>query len=542
MPRSAKDIQLLELKDTIAKLNETLEVQTKTMESLQQTIEELRLQLNNKQTEVDYLKSKLFGSSSEKRNLQIPGQMTLFEETEDDRIPAIIEPEVIEVKAYKKERKPKATYEEMFDNLPRREVLLDTLTDEQKLCPECGTQMVPIGKELQRTELVFHPATLERVDYMATTYECPACKDSLEPHFVKDEGPKPLVPHSYVSPGLAAHVMYGKFINALPYYRQEKDFENQFGISIGRGTMAHWTIYCATHYFSPMIEYFHRCLVKRKYVAADETPIQVLKEPDKRPQSKSYVWLFRSSDDGLAPIVVYQYHATRNGDAAAEFFKDSAKGTYINVDGYAGYNKLKDFKRCCCYAHIRRYFLEAIAKGKETDYTDPAVQGFLYCNKLFEYERNYRERGLSYKQIQNRRLKDQKPIVEAFSAWIDRQKAPKGGRLARALTYARNQKQYMATYLDDAHCSLSNNLSENAIRPITVGRRNWLFCDTQDGANASMMVYSLLETARANGLNPKKYLEYLLDARPEAEMSDEQLEALAPWSAKVQDCCVNKAE
>lgn len=542
MPRSAKDIQLLELRDTIAKLNETLTVQTKTMESLQQTIEELRLQLNNKQAEVDYLKSKLFGSSSEKRSLQVPGQMTLFEETEDDRIPEIIEPEVIEVKAYKKERKPKATYEEMFDNLPRREVLLDTLTDEQKLCPECGTQMVPIGKELQRTELVFHPATLERVDYMATTYECPACKDSLEPHFVKDEGPKPLVPHSYVSPGLAAHVMYGKFINALPYYRQEKDFENQFGISIGRGTMAHWTIYCATHYFSPMIEYFHRCLVKRKYVAADETPIQVLKEPDKRPQSKSYVWLFRSDDDGLAPIVVYQYHATRNGDAAAEFFKDSAKGTYINVDGYAGYNKLKDFKRCCCYAHIRRYFLEAIAKGKETDYTDPAVQGFLYCNKLFEYERNYRERGLSYKQIKNRRLKDQKPIVEAFSAWIDRQKAPKGGRLARALTYVRNQKQYMATYLDDSHCSLSNNLSENAIRPITVGRRNWLFCDTQDGANASMMVYSLLETARANGLNPKKYLEYLLDARPKAGISDKQLEALAPWSAKVQDCCANKAE
>lgn len=542
MPLSAKDIQLLELRDTIAKLNETLTVQTKTMESLQQTIEELRLQLNNKQAEVDYLKSKLFGSSSEKRSLQVPGQMTLFEETEDDRIPEIIEPEVIEVKAYKKERKPKATYEEMFDNLPRREVLLDTLTDEQKLCPECGTQMVPIGKELQRTELVFHPATLERVDYMATTYECPACKDSLEPHFVKDEGPKPLVPHSYVSPGLAAHVMYGKFINALPYYRQEKDFENQFGISIGRGTMAHWTIYCATHYFSPMIEYFHRCLVKRKYVAADETPIQVLKEPDKRPQSKSYVWLFRSGDDGLAPIVVYQYHATRNGDAAAEFFKDSAKGTYINVDGYAGYNKLKDFKRCCCYAHIRRYFLEAIAKGKETDYTDPAVQGFLYCNKLFEYERNYRERGLSYKQIKNRRLKDQKPIVEAFSAWIDRQKAPKGGRLARALTYVRNQKQYMATYLDDSHCSLSNNLSENAIRPITVGRRNWLFCDTQDGANASMMVYSLLETARANGLNPKKYLEYLLDARPKAGISDKQLEALAPWSAKVQDCCANKAE
>ena len=251
--------------------------------------------------------------------------------------------------------------------------------------------------------------------------------------------------------------------------------------------------------------------------------------------------LFRSGDDGLNPIIVYQYHPTRNGDAAAKFFAGSDPGTYINVDGYAGYNKLKDFKRCCCYAHIRRYFMEAIPKGKETDYTDLAVQGFLYCNKLFEYERSYREKGLSYKQIYNRRLKDQKPVVEAFLAWINKQKAPNGSRLARALTYARNQQNYMMTYLEDGHCSISNNLSENSIRPVTVGRRNWLFCDSTDGADASMMVYSLLETARANGLNPQKYLEYLLEARPGESMSDEELENMSPWNPKVQELCVNKS-
>ena len=469
--------------------------------------------------------------------------MNLFEtEPEDDRIPEIIEPEIIDVAAHKRERKPKATYEEMFDNLPRREVILDTLTDEEKNCPLCGTQMVPIGTEVARTELVFHPAVLERVDYIATTYGCPACKDSLEPRFIKEQPKEPLVPHSYVSSGLAAHVMYGKFINALPFYRQEKDFENQFGVKISRGTMARWTIYCAEHYFTPMIDHFHRLLTKRKYVAADETPIQVLKEADRRPQTKSYVWLFRSGDDGQSPIIIYQYHPTRNGDAAAKFFEESEPGTYIIADGYAGYNKLKDFKRCCCYAHIRRYFWEAISKGREKDYTDPAVQGFLYCNKLFEYERSYREKGLSYKQIYNRRLRDQKPVVEAFLAWINKQNAPNGTRLARALTYARNQQNYMVTYLEDAHCSISNNLSENSIRPVTVGRRNWLFCDSTDGADASMMVYSLLETARANGLNPQKYLEYLLEARPNEEMSDEQLETMAPWSPMVQECCVNKDE
>ena len=268
----------------------------------------------------------------------------------------------------------------------------------------------------------------------------------------------------------------------------------------------------------------------------------MLKEADRRPQSKSYVWLFRSGDDGEHPIIIYQYHPTRNGDAAAEFFRDSEAGTYIIVDGYAGYNKLKSFKRCCCYAHIRRYFREAIPKGKEKDFTDPAVQGVLYCNKLFEYERSYREKGLSYKQIYNRRLRDEKPVVEAFMAWIDKQVPVNGSRFARAVTYASNQKPYMMTYLEDGHCSLSNNMSENSIRPVTVGRRNWLFCDTADGADASMVLYSLLETARANGLNPQKYLEYLLEARPRADMSDAELERFAPWSDLVQECCVNRSK
>lgn len=543
MPQSAKDIQLLELKDTISQLNELIHTQTETMSSLQKTIEDLHQQLSNKQAELDYCKAKLYGASSERFQPPFPGQMNLFEtEPVDDRIPELIESEVIEVTAHKRERKPKATYEELFANLPSRQVTVDTLSEKEKLCPECGTQMIPIGTEVIRTEILFHPASLERVEYLATTYECPECKDSLEPQFIKDEGVLALVPHSYVSSGLAAHVMYAKFINALPFYRQEKDFENQFSVKISRGTMAHWTIFCAQSYFAPMLDYFHRLLVKRQFVAADETPIQVLKEKDRRPQSKSYVWLFRSGDDGLPPIIVYQYHPTRNGDAAAQFFQDASSGTYIMVDGYAGYNKLKRFRRCSCYAHIRRYFIEAIPKGHEKDFTDPAVQGMLYCNKLFEYERSYREKRFSYKQIYKRRLKDQKPVVEAFLAWVDKQNVSKGSRLERAITYVKNQRSYMMTYLEDGRCSISNNMSENSIRPVTVGRRNWLFCDTTDGADASMMVYSLLETARANGLNPQKYLEYLLEARPGKDMSDEELDALAPWNATVQACCVNKSE
>ena len=285
--------------------------------------------------------------------------------------------------------------------------------------------------------------------------------------------------------------------------------------------------------------YWHRCLSKRRFIGEDETPIQVLKESDKRPQSKSYVWLFRSGDDGGTAIIIYKYHPTRNGEAAAEFFKDNPDDSYLIADGFARYNKLKRFRRCCCYAHLRRYFIEAIPKGHEKDFTDPGVQGMLYCNKLFEYERTYREKGLSYKQIHNRRQRDQKPVVEAFLSWINKQNPSKGSRLDRAITYAKNQAPYMTTYLEDSHCELSNNLSENSIRPITVGRRNWLFCDTTDGANASMSVYSLLETARANGLNPYKYMEYILEARPDERMTDKELEALSPWNENIKKLCEN---
>lgn len=392
MSESAKDIQLLKLKDTIAQLNNLIKNQSEIMAGLQKTIDNLRLELSNKQSELDYCKAKLFGASSEKSKTPFTGQLNLFGDMEDDRTPELIEAEDIEVTAHKRTRKKKATYEELFGSLTVRQVKQDNLKPEELICTNCGDKMAAIGTEVVRTEVIFHPETLERVEYIATTYECPSCKLTENPYFIKDNDAKPLVPHSYVSASLATHMMYSKFINAMPYHRQEKDFFTQYGIKISRGTMAHWTIFCAKNYFAPMLDYFHRCLSKRKYLCADEAPIQVLKEKDRRPQTKSYIWLFRSGDDGMAPIIIYKYHPTRNGDAAADFLKNNPDGSYIMADGYAGYNKLKDFNRCCCYAHIRRYFIEAIPKGHKKDFTNPAVQGMLYCNKLFEYERSYREK------------------------------------------------------------------------------------------------------------------------------------------------------
>lgn len=224
MSESAKDIQLLELKDTITQLNNLIKNQSEIMAGLQKTIDNLRLELSNKQSELDYCKAKLFGASSEKSKTPFPGQLNLFGDMEDDRTPELIEAEDIEVTAHKRTRKKKATYEEMFGSLSVRQVKLDNLKAEQLICPNCGDKMTAIGTEVVRTEVVFHPATLERVEYIATTYECPLCKLTENPYFIKDNDAKPLVPHSYVSASLVTHVMYSKFINAMPYHRQEKDF------------------------------------------------------------------------------------------------------------------------------------------------------------------------------------------------------------------------------------------------------------------------------------------------------------------------------
>ena len=545
MPSGVKDIQLLELKDTILQLNNTIREQSSLIENLQKLLEERNAAdakkdqiISNLEAQLEFLKQKLFGSTSESRKTQCPGQLSIFDlfEGEEEQPAVEIEPEIIEVKAYKKERKPKATYDEMFADLPTTQITVDTLTEEQKTCSVCGTEMVPIGHEVIRTEIRYTEPKLERIEYIATTYECPKCKDTDEPQFVKDEGLPALIPGSYVSSGLAAHVMYAKYVLGMPLYRLEKDFA-RLGARISRTSMAGWIIYCSENYLQPIYRRLHRLLLKRRYLMADETPIQVLKEPDRRPQSKSYVWLVRTGEDGEVPIVLYHYTPTRAGKNAEAFLKDAEDGFYIMVDGYKGYNKLKKAKRCCCWAHIRRYLLQAIPKGHEREYSEPAVQGYMYCNKLFEYERHYREQGLSFEQIYNRRLKDEKPVIEAFLAWADRQHPQSGDRIIKALNYINGCRPYMMTYLEDAHCSLSNNLSENSIRPVVLGRKNWLFSDTQDGASASMTVFSIVETAKANGLDPQKYLLFLLDQRPGIEMTDNELDQLMPWSEAAKVAC-----
>lgn len=533
MADNRRDLQLTELKDMILQLNTTIQM-------LNDTISRQQTENDSLKVELAWFRQKLFGSSSEKRTLDTEGQMSLFGRIPEEEKPVeLIEPEIVSLP--KKPRKAKPSLEKQFQGIPTRQIIVDTLTDEEKTCLICGTQMVSIGTELIRSEIVYTPPKLERVEYIATTYACPTCKDSEEPQFIKDNGKPTLLAGSYVSESLLAYILYRKYGLYIPLYRQEQDFV-QMGAPIGRTSMAHWIITAGQLYLQVMYDYFHQELLKRRFLMMDETPIQVLKEEDRKAQTKSYLWVVRTGEDRLPPIVLYRYTPTRAGENAKQFLNGIAPGFYLMADGYQGYNKVMETNRCCCFAHIRRYLLEAIPKGQEKDYSHPAVQGVLYCNKLFEYERTYKEKGLSYKQVEQRRLKDQKPILEGFLVWLEQVTPGSNSKLKKAVTYILNRKDILMTYLEDGRCSLSNNLSENAIRPVTVGRKNWLFSDTPAGATANALYLTIVEMAKAYGLNLYEYLKFLLEQRPNRKMSEEELSKLAPWNEEVQKLCKNKME
>lgn len=533
---SAKDIQLRELKDTIAQLNTTIASQNQLIVSLQTALtskdEAYNHQITVLNEQIAYLTQKLFGSSSEKRN-DFEGQLSLFDEAEN--VTSEEDMSTLETIVKSHTRRSKKTLTEKLKGIPVEQVIHD-IPEKDRICDICGSYLEEIGREIVRRELEYIPAKVKVIEHVSVHYGCPACKSEDESFIIKASVPKALMKHSIASESSVAWTMYQKYANGLPLYRQEKDWL-QYGIELSRAQMANWIIYCAKNYFKPVYDHLHRELLKRQFLMADETTVQVLKETDRAPQNKSYMWLFRSGEDGLPTIILYGYTQTRGGYNAGEFLK-GFRG-YLETDGYQGYNKVSGIKRCCCWAHVRRYFIEAIPKGKEYDYSNPAVQGVSFCNELFKYEDKYKKQGLSYQQRGLMRLEQEKPVLDAFWSWLDNQHPVRNSRMDKAVNYVRNRKQFLETYLEDGRCSFSNNLSENAIRPFTVGRKNWLFSESQAGAEASAIVYSMVEMAKAHNLNTYKYLKFLLDNRPNTDMTDEQLSAVMPWQHGVIETCHN---
>ncbi|MDR2903377.1 MAG: IS66 family transposase [Clostridiales bacterium] len=539
MAANEKDSRIITQKDTIIQLKETVRSQNELIDSLRTSVDSCNATIANLNEQVAYLTKKLFGTSSEKRGI-CAGQLNLFDEVEQEA--AAIDLPIPEVPAAKPVRKSRRTAADTFKGIPVRKEII-TLSDAEKFCPDCETPLERIGEELVRKEFRFTPAKGEIVAFYTETYKCPECTNGNTPEksyeFVKSKAPDPLIPHSYASASAVAWAVYQKYANAMPLYRQEKDWR-QLGADLSRATLANWIIFCAETYFAPMYEFFHRLQLKRKFLMADETRVQVLKEKGRSAESDSYMWLLRTGEDGLPPILIYRYTQTR----ARYNVKELLTGFegYLQTDGYQGYNDLPGIKRCCCWAHVRRYFLDAVPKGKEYDYSNPAVQGVQFCGKLFEHERFCKEKQYTYEQRHEYRNQKSKPLLAAFFAWLEAQNPVRGSRFDKAVTYAKNRKEYLVTFLEDGRCSLSNNLSENAIRPFTIGRKNWLFSDSAKGAYASAVVYTMVEMAKAHTLNIFKYLNYLLEQRLNIDMPDAVLETLAPWCCDVIDRCANYLE
>ena len=417
MARDTKELQFRELKDTISQLNITIVAQTQLIASLQKSLDaanereaEQSKQLAAFKEQIDFLTKKLFRTSSERRMDDVEGQLHLFNEAETLQKEVVMIPDIEStVKAHT--RKAKTTLEEKIKEIPVEEILVD-LSEEEKICPQCNTQLKLIGRETIRHEIEYIPAQVKVKKYVSLHYGCPECKETEEPYIIKAKTEqKPLMKHSLASSSSVAWTMYQKYANGMPLYRQEKDWK-QYGIELSRSTLANWIIYNASQYLDPLYEYFHRCLLKRKFLMADETTIQVLDEPGRRPQSKSYMWLYRTGEDGNPTIILYGYSETRSGDNAKAFLK-GFQG-YLACDGYQGYNKVPNMKRCSCWAHVRRYLIDAVPKGKEYDYSNPAVQGVQYCNKLFEYEDWINKKNVSFEERKVLRLQKEKPILEAF--------------------------------------------------------------------------------------------------------------------------------
>ena len=502
------------------------------IEHLENTIKDLQNQVNNLTEMVMLLRKGKFGPSSEKTPKQVDGQLSLFNEAELEADTAISEPIKKTVKGYVRTNS-RTKREELIKDLPVREILCETDPNEL-FCGQCTTALRPIGKEVVREELEYIPAKLQVVRYVRMAYECPKCKHSNHPYIIKALTPTSLMNHSLASPSSVANVMYQKYVNSVPLYRQEKDWE-QLGISLSRATMANWVIRCSEDYLKPVVEHMRKQLLSRDIIHCDETPVQVLKEEGKKPQTKSYMWLYRTGIDDEKPVVLYDYQPSRNGDHAVTFLKDF-KG-YVHSDGYSGYNKLTGIIRCGCWAHLRRKFIEAIPQRKSTEGLTNAEIGRNYCDQLFMIERDLK--GLSPEERKIKRLELEKPVLEAFWCWLENLEVLKGSALGKAVTYALNQRKYMENYLLDGRCCISNNAAENAIRPFTVGRKNWLFADTPKGASASAAVYSIVETAKANGINVYTYLHYLLLYMPDTDWRNhpEELDHLMPWAAAVQAEC-----
>ena len=475
---------------------------------------------------------KQFGASSEKSEDSLVEQLSfLFNEAEVFSAADKEEAEnVTVVAAHKRHKKHEYTLDSIPEDIETKQVE-HRLEGEDLVCPQCSDTMTEIGKEVVRT-LEIIPAQMVVREDIYYTYACKNCSENAdegcETPVVKAPREKNIIPGSFATPEAIAHIMTQKFVMGSPLYRQEQEI-NRKGIHLSRQTMSNWILKATEDYLAPVYEQLHKELLKRDVLHADETTLQVLHEPGKKPQSDSYMWLYRTSGDTDKPIVLYEYQPGRGAKHPKEFLS-GYKG-YLHTDGYAGYHDLgKDITVVGCWAHARRKFDEAVKslpKGKAKG--SSASQGLTYCNLLFGIEQEIADK--TAEERYDERLKQAKPVLDAMFAWANSRTAAPKSALGKAFHYLKEQWPYLTNYLKDGSLEISNNRAERSIKPFVIDRKNFLFANTPKGATGSAVMFSLIQTAIENGLDPYNYLTWLLRTANNADLTDAQaVQNLLPWN------------
>lgn len=530
--------ELLMLRALAAKQAQELEASKRIIAERDEKIRKQNIQIDNMIQALLHARKKLFGPSTEVT--QTDGQLSLFESVQELAEQLNLSKEKITVKPYTRTARKPGVRKEMLAGFPQ-EVEEYVLPAEEK-CSVCGGEMKVTGKKVVRTEVEFQPAKLIVKQIIQQVAKCVNCGTEDSPnekcHFQKAAVPVPPLAHSISTPSLIAQVMYQKFALGLPLSRQEKDWY-RLGLVLSRSNMANWVIRCSEEWFEPVYWRIHEKLLECDLIHMDETRIQCNKEEGKLPSSESFIWVMRSAASEDIQAAFFFYSRSRGGENARKLLKDF--NGYLITDAYAGYDTVPDIKRVLCWSHARRYLIESIpldSKGKEIP-GSKGTEGREYINLLFKVEEEIK--NLPYEEKKQKRQDASKPILDAFWTWVEKTSAmyTTNEKLTQALGYCQNQRKYLETFLEDGRIPLSNNYCEANIKPFATARRAWLFADTPKGAFANGVLYTLVESARANDLDVYEYLKHLLTEMPNNHHLENPsvIDRLLPWSKELPEQC-----
>jgi len=500
---------------------------------LKHKIEEQDVKLKAYEEQIRLLTHQKFGVSSEKA---IDGQISLFNEAEKESAKKMDEPDFEEI-TYNR-RKGRSKTRKKYEDLEVEEIIYD-LTDAEKICPKCSSELHHMKYET-RKEFKYIPATLKIVHHKKQVCACRNCDTHGEAGtIISAKLDNPVLAGSLVSPSLLAILMDMKYNKMMPLYRQEKAFE-ELGIDLPRQNMASWIIKGSEKYLKPLFDRLHFYLLKEDIIQADETVLNVLDEKDNK---NNYMWLYTSAERGEKQISLYDYQKSRSGKHARNFL--NGFNGFLQTDGYAAYNKINGTTSVGCLAHARRKYTDALkALPKDADVSSTkAKQAIKFISKVYDLETDYKD--LSNDERYENRLIQTKPIIDEFHAWllIEKNRTLPKSLIGKAISYSLKQWNKLIAFLDDGRLSPDNNKSERAIKPFVLGRKNFLFSKSPKGATASGIAYSIVETAKSNGLVAFNYLTYLFEKLPNVDLENyDELDALLPWSKDLPDYLRPKTE